>query len=35
VGHPSVQSFSREGTDCAAEDKDKKIVLIDGNRLTR
>ena len=35
VGRPSVQTFSREATDCAAEVKDKKIVLIDGNRLTR
>jgi restriction system protein len=35
VGRPSVQSFSREATDYAAEVKDKKIVLIDGNRLTR
>ena len=32
---PSVQTFSRSATDCAAEVKDKKIVLIDGNRLTR
>jgi restriction endonuclease Mrr len=30
-----VQSFSREGTECAAEVKDKKIALIDGIRLTR
>ena len=34
MGHPSVQSFSREATECAAEVKDKKIALIDGNRLT-
>ena len=31
----TTSSFSREATDCAAEYKDKKIVLIDGNRLTR
>jgi hypothetical protein len=31
----TTSTFSREATDCAAEDKDKKIVLIDGNRLTR
>ena len=31
----TTSTFSREGTDCAAEVKDKKIVLIDGNRLTR
>jgi len=31
----TTSSFSREATDCAAEVKDKKIVLIDGNRLTR
>ncbi len=27
--------FSREATDCAAEGKDKTIVRIDRNRLTR
>ena len=27
--------FTRDATDCAADFKDKKIVLIDGNRLTR
>ena len=31
----TTSTFSREATDCAAEVKDKKIVLIDGNRLTR
>ncbi|MFN9635247.1 MAG: restriction endonuclease, partial [Synechococcaceae cyanobacterium] len=31
----TTSTFSREASDCAAEYKDKKIVLIDGNRLTR
>jgi restriction system protein len=31
----TTSSFSREASDCAAEYKDKKIVLIDGNCLTR
>ena len=31
----TTSTFSREATNCAAEVKDKKIVLIDGSRLTR
>jgi len=31
----STSTFTRDAVECAAEFKDKKIVLIDGNRLTR
>lgn len=31
----STSTFTKDAIDCAAEFKDKKIVLIDGNRLTR
>jgi len=31
----TTSTFTRDAIDCAADFKDKKIVLIDGNRLTR
>lgn len=31
----TTSAFTRDAIDCAADFKDKKIVLIDGNRLTR